>query len=77
MFIRRFPPQQKMIALFPIYSPPRPHPHPSIPMCLQWLLVARAGVGFGLSGSFTQYTLFMEWLPHRSRGMWLVLFNAW
>jgi MFS family permease len=46
-------------------------------MCLQWLLVARAGVGFGLSGSFTQYTLFMEWLPHRSRGMWLVLFNAW
>ena len=43
----------------------------------QALLAARAGVGFGISGSFTQYTLFMEWLPHRSRGHWLVLFNAW
>ncbi|GAX74546.1 hypothetical protein CEUSTIGMA_g1996.t1 [Chlamydomonas eustigma] len=43
----------------------------------EMLMLARAGVGFGLSGSFTQYTLFMEWLPHRSRGSWLVIFNAW
>lgn len=44
---------------------------------LQVLLITRAGVGFGLSGTFTQYTLFMEWLPYRSRGTWLVLFQAW
>jgi hypothetical protein len=51
--------------------PLRPPPFP------QLLLFARAGVGFSLSGSPAQYTLFMEWLPSASRGRWLVLFQLW
>ncbi|KAG6545726.1 hypothetical protein Mapa_012687 [Marchantia paleacea] len=37
-----------------------------------WLLISRALVGFGLGGTVVVFALFMEFLPVKRRGFWLV-----
>ena len=42
-----------------------------------WLLVCRFGVGFGAGGAGQSVTYYVEFLPHKTRGICVVLISVW
>jgi len=43
---------------------------------LQWLIFFRFWVGLGLGGVPVSFTLFMEFMPTKGRGVWLIWLEA-